>query len=163
MVAIHPFVFTLLGLVAAADVGVLGYLFNQHDAQGWFSGRDGSSSSRVRSIMIFALFTASWTTLFAFAAVVFVFSGSLSFFAGIASSLLWLIITIVFWAVSTSLFHNVRDGGACDGQPIISMCRQLQTVEGLGWTALGLSVIAMVAGCFAYNSHRRTRNGSHRV
>jgi len=47
--------------------------------------------------MIFVLFTASWTTLFAFAAVIFVFSGALSFFAGIASSIVWLIITIVFW------------------------------------------------------------------
>lgn len=47
--------------------------------------------------MIFTLFTAAWTTLFAFAAVIFVLSGSLSFFAGIASSLIWLIITIIFW------------------------------------------------------------------
>jgi hypothetical protein len=163
MVAIHPFVFTLLGLVAAADVGLLGYLFNQYDGQGWFAGRDGSSSSRVRSVMIFTLFTASWTTLFAFAAVVFVFSGSLSFFASIASSIVWLIITIILWAVSTSLFHNIRDGGDCQGQPIISLCRQLETVEALGWTALGLSAIAILAGCFAYRSHRRVRNGSHRV
>jgi hypothetical protein len=47
--------------------------------------------------MIFILFTASWTTLFAFAAVIFVFSGALSFFAGIASNILWLLITIVLW------------------------------------------------------------------
>ena len=50
--------------------------------------------------MIFILFTASWTTLFAFAAVVFVFSGSLSFFASIASSLVWLVITIILWVRS---------------------------------------------------------------
>ena len=35
-------------------------------------------------------------------------------------------------------------------------CRQLETVEALGWTALGLSVIAILAGCCAYHSHRRT-------
>jgi hypothetical protein len=34
-------------------------------------------------------------------------------------------------------------------------CRQLETVEALGWTALGLSAIAILAGCFAYRSHRR--------
>jgi hypothetical protein len=34
-------------------------------------------------------------------------------------------------------------------------CRQLETVEALGWTALGLSAIAILAGCCAYHSHRR--------
>lgn len=47
--------------------------------------------------MIFALFTASWTTLFAFAAVIFVLSGALRPVATVASSVVWLSLTIVFW------------------------------------------------------------------
>lgn len=144
--------------------------------------------------MIFTLFTASWTTLFAFAAVVFVFSGSMSFFASIASSIVWLIITIIFWvshvhSQPTHLPCTKLHSPSRPSPPVCSTtsamaetvkasrsfpcrrpyplryrfspyilsrrCRQFQTVEALGWTALALSALAILAGCFAYNSHRR--------
>ena len=48
--ACHAFVLALLGLVSAADIGVLGYLFSRYNSQGWFPGRNGVVASRVRSM-----------------------------------------------------------------------------------------------------------------
>ncbi|KAG8801986.1 hypothetical protein FRC20_010555 [Serendipita sp. 405] len=155
----YTFFYFLLGLVGAAETGVLAYLVNKFENQGYPAGRgDNGTSNQMRVLIILLLFVASWTTLFALAFVCFLSRGSFAFLAGLGASLLWLVVTIILWAVSTTLFHRIRPGGECRGEATISICRQLETVEALGWTAVGLAALCMIAALFAWNS-RRTYTG----
>ncbi|PVG04221.1 hypothetical protein CPB86DRAFT_747534 [Serendipita vermifera] len=160
----HNFMFFLLGLVAAAETGLLGYLVNKFEDQGYPGGRGTNGSpTQMRILIILLLFTAAWTTLFALVFTCFVFGGTLGMIAGLGASLAWLIVTIVLWAVSTTLFHKARIGGECVGSATISTCRQLEAVEALGWTALGLCVLCILAAFFSWRSYRTYRRGAYRV
>ncbi|KIM27531.1 hypothetical protein M408DRAFT_166380 [Serendipita vermifera MAFF 305830] len=158
----HPVMYILLGLVAAAETGLLAYLVNTFEASGYPSGQGTNGSpNQMRMLIILLLFTASWTTLFALCFLCFV-GGTLGLLASIGFSLLWLVITITLWAVSTTLFHLARVGGECIGSPTVSVCRQLEAVEALGWTALGLCVLTVFAALFGWHNRRYYRTGSYR-
>ena len=47
--------------------------------------------------MMFILFTASWTTLYAFTAILFIFCDAMDSLAGMASGVVSLMITVIFW------------------------------------------------------------------
>lgn len=144
------FFYLLLGLVAAAETGLLGYLVHEFEDNGYPAGRGSNGTpNQMRVLIILLLFTASWTTLFAFVFFCFVARGTFAALAGLGTSLLWLAVTIVLWAVSTTFFHRIRIGGECEGEPTISLCRQLETVEALGWTALGLAGLTLIATFFS--------------
>ena len=102
------------------------------------------------------LFNACWTLLFAFAYMMMIMRGALGFLGSIGGSSLWLIITAVLWGTGAGLYHDVRGGGDCTGQPTISRCRQTLAVEALGWTELGLCIITLFAACFWARSNRRS-------
>ena len=44
------------------------------------------------------------------------------------------------------MFHVIREGGLCIGEPAISLCREFMAVEALAWTALILCLLALGAG-----------------
>lgn len=141
--------------------------------------------------MMFILFTASWTTLYAFTAILFIFCDAMDSLAGMASGVVSLMITVIFWvrndpAVSSCAHRayrahslerldpavphhprrrrmsrtaddlSVRDYPLklTKTRPFTSTCRcrQLETVEALGWV-LGLLAGGALAGCSS--SHRR--------
>jgi hypothetical protein len=74
----------------------------------------------------------------------------------IASLAIWLVITTVLWGVAAGLYMNVRSGGMCSGEPIISACRKMQTVEALAWTEMGLCILTLLAACFWVNRSKRS-------
>jgi hypothetical protein len=43
---------------------------------------------------------------------------------------------------------NARGGGNCDGEAVISRCRETQTVEALAWTEFALCILTLFAACF---------------
>jgi hypothetical protein len=50
---------------------------------------------------------------------------------------------------------NARGGGNCDGEAVISRCRETQTVEALAWTEFALCILTLFAACFwVRRSHR---------
>ena len=61
----------------------------------------------------------------------------------------------------TVMFHVIREGDMCVGQPAISLCREFMAVEALGWTALLLSVLALGAGAAAWFNASRARVCGH--
>ncbi|KAG8804969.1 hypothetical protein FRC17_005796, partial [Serendipita sp. 399] len=151
MAGYHPFLFFLIAAVGAAELGLTAYLV--HD----YENRDsGYPSSRYRSLIIFILFDACWTVLFGLAYLLFIVAGHLHALASIASSAIWLIITAILWGVAAGLYHNERGGGMCDGEAVISRCRQTQTVEALAWTEMGLCILTLVAACFWVRRSRRS-------
>lgn len=75
--------------------------------------------------------------------------------------------------VAARFMHVTRTGGNCAGVPTITRfvsdrlpatpielnptrsCRQSLTVEALGWTELGLSLMTLLATCFWVRKNRR--------
>jgi hypothetical protein len=57
----------------------------------------------------------------------------------------------------TVIFHVIREGDLCVGEPTISLCREFMAVEALGWTALILAVLALGASAAAWFRVGRAR------
>ncbi|KAG8964090.1 hypothetical protein FRC00_003885, partial [Tulasnella sp. 408] len=155
MAGYHPILFILLTAVGAAELGLVAYLSHTFDRDGYPGGRGGYTSSDFKARLDYLMFCAVWTVFFGLAYVAFIFARAMFFLASIASSALWLLMTIIFWAVGAELWRQVRWGGNCDGAPSISLCRELQTVEALAWTALGLAAVTFIVSLFAISSTRR--------
>lgn len=87
----HPYLFTLIALVAMAELGLTAFLLNRGNQ------RDTWISSRYHHVLVLFLFDSVWTTIVAWCYVVWIFNGALHLFASVASSALWLIVTAVLW------------------------------------------------------------------
>ncbi|KAJ7788472.1 hypothetical protein B0H14DRAFT_3087245 [Mycena olivaceomarginata] len=109
----HPFLFTMMILVGLAEAGL--------------------TAPRYHSLLLFILFNACWTMLFAVAYMLWLVDGAKHLLANIASSIFWLTVTATLWGVSAGVFHYTRTGGNCPTSPTISRCRQSLTVEALAW------------------------------
>ncbi|KNZ71274.1 hypothetical protein J132_00084 [Termitomyces sp. J132] len=143
----HPFLFALITCSALAELGLTAFLVsagNEHNT--W-------PSKRYHALLILFVFNAAWTTLFSTAYVLWFFDGAGHFLANVASSVIWLLATMM---------HNTRSGGDCAGSATISRCRQSLTVEALGWTEFSLCVLTMMATCLWLNGSRKSQvSNSH--
>jgi len=137
----HPYLFTLIALVAMAEMGLTSFLLNrgnQHDT--W-------PSPRYHSLLVLFLFNSVWTTIIAWTYVIWIFNGALHLFASVASSAFWLIITAILWGAAAGCMATTRTGGDCNEERPLSRCRQSLTVEALGWTSFGLCLLTLFAAC----------------
>ncbi|KAJ7109718.1 hypothetical protein C8R43DRAFT_1099762 [Mycena crocata] len=155
MAGYHPFLFTLIALLAMAELGLSAF---------WVHQVQHESSNRFRSLVILFLFNSVWTTLFAGAYVFWIIDGALHGLASIGSSGIWLTITAILWGVAAGLFHPLT----C--QPTYSMllrqifrCRETLALEAIGWTEMGLCILTLLAACFWVRSSRRSYRGSYYV
>ncbi|KAJ7783820.1 hypothetical protein DFH07DRAFT_205794 [Mycena maculata] len=147
----HPFLFTMMILSGVAELGLTAFLVNAGNTHGTWP------SPRYHSMLLFILFNATWTVVFAFAYMLWLLDGAKHLLANIASSIFWLSLTATLWGVSAVVFHNTRTGGNCPTSPAISRCRQSLTVEGLAWTEFAISTVALLCTCVwaGTNSGRR--------
>lgn len=154
----HPFLFATMAFSAMAELGLTAFLVcagNEHRT--W-------PTSRYHSLLILFIFNAVWTTLFSTAYMMWIVDGASHLLASIASSVIWLMITAILWGTAAGVMHNTRTGGNCAGTATISRCRQSLTVEALGWTEFGLSVLTLVATClWIQTSKRNYRSSFHSV
>ncbi|KAL4243429.1 MARVEL domain-containing protein [Abortiporus biennis] len=135
----HPYLFTLIALTSAAELGLTAFLINVgNELHIW-------ASPNYHSLLILLCFEASWTLLFATAYMMWFVDGGAQILANVASSVFWLLLTSVLWGAAAGLMHNTRSGGNCPGRPSISRCRQSLTVEALGWTEFGLCCVTLLA------------------
>ncbi|KAK7048350.1 hypothetical protein R3P38DRAFT_2868809 [Favolaschia claudopus] len=143
----HPFLFTLIALLAAAELGLSAY---------WVNRVQDEPSSRFKSLLIFILFDSVWTLLFAGAYVFWIIDGALHGLASIGSSGVWLVITTILWGVAAGLWRDdvVKDAD-CDGTPALSICRQFVGLEAIAWTEMGLCILTLLAAVFWVRSSRR--------
>ncbi|KAI0348026.1 hypothetical protein BDW22DRAFT_1350163 [Trametopsis cervina] len=135
----HPFLFTLMMLTAAAELGLTAFLIGAgNEIRTWSKGG-------YRSLLILLCFESVWTLLFAVSYMIWVIGGGARILAEVASSILWLLLTAILWGAATGFMHNSRIGGSCSGEPPISTCRQSLTVEALGWTEFSLCAVTLFA------------------
>ncbi|KAH8120338.1 hypothetical protein DFH11DRAFT_1559613 [Phellopilus nigrolimitatus] len=149
----HPFFFLLMALVAMTELGLTSFLINAgNDSDTW-------PTPQYHSLLIFFCFNAVWTTLFATSYILWIVDGAVHVLASIASSVAWLFVNTMLWAISSGIMLHTRGGGNCAGVPTISRsCRQSLTVMALGWTELGLSIATLLATCFWVRASRRRRS-----
>jgi len=133
----HPFLFMLITLTAAAELGLTAFLIS--------AGNEIQSNGTYRSLLILLSFESAWTLLFAAAYMIWVVDGGAQLLANVASSVIWLLLTAILWGAATGFMHNARTGGTCFGQPAISLCRETLTVEALGWTEFSLCSVTLLA------------------
>ena len=107
----HPFLFTLMTLTAAAELGLAAFLISTgNEARSWASSsyhslsvphrskcRPRLTDSHLRSSLILLCFSAAWTVLFSTAYVLWVVDGAVHLLAQVASSVAWLLLTAVLW------------------------------------------------------------------
>ncbi|KAI0757005.1 hypothetical protein C8Q80DRAFT_1131569 [Daedaleopsis nitida] len=155
----HPFLFTLMTLTAAAELGLTAFLISAgNEARSWSSPsyhslsvppssecRPRLTESHLRHSLIMLCFSSAWTLLFSTAYVLWIVDGTVHLLAQVASSVIWLLLTSVLWGVGAGLMHNARTGGNCAGRAPLSRCRQTLTVEALGWTEFSLCCVTLVA------------------
>ncbi|KAJ6575144.1 hypothetical protein B0H19DRAFT_1127378 [Mycena capillaripes] len=137
----HPFLFTMMILSGVAELGLTAFLVNAGNTHGTWP------SPRYHALLLFILFNAAWTVLFAVAYMLWLVDGEKHLLANVASSIFWLTITVTLWGVAAGVLHNTRTGGNCPTSPTISRCRQSLTVEALAWTEFGISTLTLFWTC----------------
>jgi len=134
----HPFLFTLMALTAAVELGLTAFLISAgNEVATW-------STPGYHSLLIVLCFEAAWTLVFSTAYMLWVVDGAVHLLAKIASSSFWLLLTSVLWGTAAGLMHSTRTTSSCTGRSI-SRCRQSMTVEALGWTEFSLCCVTLVA------------------
>lgn len=128
----HPFLFTLMTLTAAAELGLTAFLIG--------AGSQGSSSG-YRSLLVLLCFESVWTLLFAAGYLLWVMEGGARLLASVASSAMWLLLTAVLWGAAAGVMHNTRGTAHCP----LPRCRQSQTIEALGWTEFTLCALTLLS------------------
>ena len=114
----HPFLFTLMTLTAAAELGLTAFLISAgNEARTWSSPSYHSLSvpvrhkchsrlteSALRSSLILLCFSSAWTLLFSTAYVLWIVDGAVHILAQVASSVIWLLLTSVLWVRAPGIF-----------------------------------------------------------
>jgi len=150
----HPFLFALMALCAIAQSALTAFLIDRgNEDHSW-------PTPRYHHLLIFSLFNAIWTMVFASAYVTWIIDGAGHLLASIASSIIWLIITTILWGVAAGVMHDTRGGGRCDNTKAISRCRQSLTVEALCWTEFSLCVLTLLATCVWLHTGKRNYRSS---
>ncbi|KAI0094912.1 hypothetical protein BDY19DRAFT_982240 [Irpex rosettiformis] len=152
----HPFLFTLMTLNAAAELGLTAFLISA-------GIKTPVSTGAYRSLLILLCFESVWTIVFTASYMIWVVDGGAKILASVASSVIWLLATAILWGATTGFMHNARVGGDCADEPTISICRESLTVEALGWTEFSLCTVTLLATAFwmgttvSKNTHRDSR------
>ena len=145
---IEAFMYCLLTLIAIAEIGVTAFLIDHFT-------RIGYPSSRYRSLTIFLLFNAVWTTLFGLIYIGFVAAGKLRRLARLSASLGWLSITTLLWLIAASLYTDPLRGGRgramCWNLPALDICRETQAAQALAWTAFALCIVTMIVSIASWH------------
>ncbi|GJE86097.1 arabinose efflux permease family transporter, putative [Phanerochaete sordida] len=117
----HPFLFTIIMLTAAAELGLTAFLIGAGNETG---------SAGYRSLLILLCFESAWTLLFAAAYLLWVMEGGAYVLASVASSVMWLFLTAILWGAAAGIMHNTRAGGYCPGSPPLSKFMPSNTDRG---------------------------------
>lgn len=145
--------YSLLTLIAIAEIGVTAFLIDHFT-------RTGYPSSRYRSLTIFLLFNAVWTTLFGLIYIGFVAAGRLKRLARLSASLGWLSITTLLWLIAASLYTDPLRGGRgramCWNLPALDICRETQAAQALAWTAFALCIVTMIVSIASWHDDDRS-------
>ncbi|KAI0732377.1 hypothetical protein C8Q72DRAFT_774428 [Fomitopsis betulina] len=153
--ASHPYLFTVMTLTAMTELGLTAFLVSAGTqsytwaSPGYYSlcvpqsNRGLLNAPRCR--LILTCFMAAWTIVFAGAYVLWALDGGTHLLANVASSVIWLLLTSVLWGTGAGLMYSSRVSHNCPKSASITRCRQLVTVEALGWAEFGVCCITLGA------------------
>ncbi|KAJ7932372.1 hypothetical protein B0H13DRAFT_2227569 [Mycena leptocephala] len=155
-------------LSGVAELGLTIFLVNAGNTHGTWP------SPQYHALLLFILFNAIWTVVFAVAYMLWLLDGAKHLLANVASSIFWLSVTVILWVslhVSTRgcfcwCVSQHTTGGSCPTSPTISRCRQSLTVEALAWLEFGVSASTLFWTCLwvgGTNSGRRRVQDSRRM
>ena len=116
----HPFLFTLMTLTAAAELGLTAFLISAgNEARSWSSSsyhslsvparpecRPRLTESHLHSSLILLCFSSAWTLLFSTAYVLWMVDGAVHLLAQVASSAFWLLLTSILWVCTSTLSQS---------------------------------------------------------
>ncbi|KAG2755175.1 hypothetical protein P692DRAFT_20869172 [Suillus brevipes Sb2] len=144
----HPIVFSLIIFFSIIELAISAWLtsrFNAHHNYFSLAERD-----RTR----FLLFTSIWTIVVSGAYMFFFFSLPNSTFSSVASHVVFLFLTWVFWTAGAASITAALGGGLnCNTQSVFVYCGQLNALEGFAWVIWILVTFAilvvLIRGIFA--------------
>ncbi|KAJ3554549.1 hypothetical protein NM688_g3047 [Phlebia brevispora] len=150
--SMHPILFTLMTLIAAAELGLTAFLISAGSQLGTWA------SPRYQSLLILLCFEAAWTLLFTTGYILWVLDGAVHLLANVANSVIWLLLTAILWGTAAGVMHAARTGADCPDTLPMPGCRQSLTVEALGWTEFGLCLVTMLSTVLWLWTGRRSRD-----
>ncbi|KAF7306948.1 hypothetical protein MIND_00487600 [Mycena indigotica] len=118
-------------------MGLTAFLVNAGNAHGTWP------TPRYHSLLLLLLFCAAWTVFFSSAYILWLADNKQHILANVASSIIWLGVTLVLWGVGAGILHFTRGGGNCPNSAPISRCRQSLTVESLAWVETGVVFLTL--------------------
>ncbi|KAJ3485233.1 hypothetical protein NLI96_g5106 [Meripilus lineatus] len=125
----HPITFGLIIVFATIELAISAWLVAKYEAH------NNYPSIGVRDRTRFLLFTSSWTIFFSmFYLILFLHSASTgSIMTSVASHLLFLVPTWIFWVSGAAAITAALGGGLDCGTTDDVYCGQLNALEGFAW------------------------------
>ncbi|KDQ62851.1 hypothetical protein JAAARDRAFT_357786 [Jaapia argillacea MUCL 33604] len=136
----HPIVFGLIIFFAIIELAISAWLtsmYNKHSNYFNLGVRDRSR---------FILFSSIWTIVFSIAYMgMFLQSATGSVFTSVASHIIFLFLTWVFWLAAASSITAALGGGLNCKLDGVVYCGQLNAEEGFAWVLFVLTTFALIA------------------
>ncbi|KAJ8508626.1 hypothetical protein ONZ45_g9121 [Pleurotus djamor] len=135
----HPIVFGLLILFGIIELSISAWLTSR------YSARHDYFSLTLRDRVRFTLFTSIWTVVFSIAyLVLFWHSATGSILTSVASHLIFLFLSWVFWTAAAASVTEVLGGGINCSNTAVNYCAQLNALLGFAWVEWILVTLAIV-------------------
>ncbi|KAG1886282.1 hypothetical protein F4604DRAFT_1918008 [Suillus subluteus] len=135
----HPIVFSLIILFSIIELAISAWLTSRFNAHNNYFSLTERDSTR------FLLFTSIWTIVLSGAYMFFFFSLSGHVLSSVASHILFLFLTWVFWTAGAASITSALGGGLnCNTEFVFVYCGQLNALEGFAWVIWILVTFAIL-------------------
>ncbi|OAX39667.1 hypothetical protein K503DRAFT_739030 [Rhizopogon vinicolor AM-OR11-026] len=135
----HTIVFSLIIFFSIIELAISAWLTSR------FNAHHNFFSLAERDRTRFLLFTSIWTIVFSSLYIFFFFSLPDSFLSSVASHILFLFLTWVFWTAGAASITAALGGGLnCNTQSVFVYCGQLNALEGFAWVIWILVTFAIL-------------------
>ncbi|KAH7889480.1 hypothetical protein F5I97DRAFT_1801281 [Phlebopus sp. FC_14] len=135
----HPTVFSLIILFCIIELAISAWLTAQ------FNLHHNFFNTAERDRTRFLLFTSIWTIVFSGMYMFFFFAMPSNVLSSVASHILFLLLTWIFWTAGAASITAALGGGLnCRTQDIFVYCGQLNALEGFAWVIWILVTFAII-------------------
>ncbi|KAF9461971.1 hypothetical protein BDZ94DRAFT_1166796 [Collybia nuda] len=136
----HPIIFGLLIIFGIIQLSLSAWLTSRYNAN--HNYRNTTERDRVR----YVLFCSIWTVVFSFFYLfMFMVNPTGSVLTSVASHLLFLGISWIFWVAAAAAVTEMLGGGLnCSNQSIFVYCGQLNALEAFCWIIWIIITIALI-------------------
>ncbi|KAG2141024.1 hypothetical protein DEU56DRAFT_911514 [Suillus clintonianus] len=134
----HPIVFSMIIFFSIIELAISAWLTSQ------FNAHHNYFSLAERDRTRFLLFASIWTIVFSAAYMFFFFSIPDNVLSSVASHVVFLCLTWIFWTAGAASITAALGGGLnCNTQSVFVYCGQLNALEGFAWVIWVLVTFAI--------------------